>query len=344
MNTVKVASSLVSIPGSTWSWVYLKEAAELLGNPEAIVWASFRDSCKNSSADQFAYRKEGVWIILKVRASEKQDSLVTLNVESVLLPAGWLTKALKEVKTNRAAPAVNAKLEHLDLLNGHKITTMGGWRLRGCPLGGCPIHTSNCNGISERALSALGVNPIIADVEDEFFNRLQFEDASTWESRFVEAFEPRANQHRIWSRLALFMLTDEQYGVRRYLKTEEQIELVDVLIKLVVADGLPADWSSCHMSLFNAYQAYYTEDEVYDEVVRLDPDYEALYSACNIAGVFLYGQRFSHCAGEAIRSLAQARDMKLVGGYIPANEAAIKAMADKFIEIILDAGAVQDLI
>src|ERR1019366_3865717 len=95
---------------------------------------------------------------------------------------------------------------------------------KGCAVG-CTVH-SNQHAAYE---SELGIPRILARLEDGIFESLSNGLALTWPERFLEAIKPGTDLSMVWPKFAVWMLTDEKYGVIKFSKSDAQRESIQTI-------------------------------------------------------------------------------------------------------------------
>jgi len=119
---------------------------------------------------------------------------------------------------------------------------------KGCAIG-CTIHGSNHAAYE----TELGVPRSLARLEDRLFEGLyatrNFPLAKEWPERFLSAIKPGSDLSLVWTKFALWLLSDEKDGVIRFAKradTRTAIEGVSALYRRWAAGDKPAtsEWES----------------------------------------------------------------------------------------------------
>lgn len=111
----------------------------------------------------------------------------------------------------------NDKQVYLDRVRAHRehdqLTQGIGWdNGKGCAVG-CTLHEYN----HKKYPDLLGVPEILARLQDRIFESLSHRDAMLFPEQFLSAIQPGADLSLVWPRLALWMLTDPQNGVIRFV-------------------------------------------------------------------------------------------------------------------------------
>lgn len=88
---------------------------------------------------------------------------------------------------------------------------------KGCAVG-CTVHCSDHDDYE----SELGIPRILAVFEDVIFENLPNYRAKTWPKQFLEAIKVGVDLSDVWPKFAVWLLTDEKYGVIKYSKVKKQ--------------------------------------------------------------------------------------------------------------------------
>lgn len=114
------------------------------------------------------------------------------------------------------------KTEYLARLSAHEVADeiIHGtyWQNgKGCAVG-CTVHLNdNAHAAYE---SQLGIPQVIARLEDRIFEGMKNGDSKTFPRRFLEAIPVGADLSLVWPRFAVWLLVDEEHGVRRHTKRD----------------------------------------------------------------------------------------------------------------------------
>lgn len=84
---------------------------------------------------------------------------------------------------------------------------------KGCAVG-CTIHDSD----HLKYETELGINVILAKLQDSIFEGLPNEKAKLWPSEFINAINVGAELSEVWPKFAIWLLVDEIHGVIKYVK------------------------------------------------------------------------------------------------------------------------------
>ena len=122
------------------------------------------------------------------------------------------------------------KKKYLDRVTAHEradeiVQGCGYWESgKGCAVG-CTLHGDNHAAYE----TELGIPLIIARLEDGIFEQLPNDLAKTWPRRFLECIQPGADLSMVWPKFAVWMLTDEEYGVIKFAKSDAQRESIQTI-------------------------------------------------------------------------------------------------------------------
>ena len=92
---------------------------------------------------------------------------------------------------------------------------------KGCAVG-CTIHGSDHSKYEKE----LGIPIILARLEDGIFESLPDDDAKLWPEKFLTAINVGADLESVWPKFAVWLLTDEKYGVLQYAKDNESKKII----------------------------------------------------------------------------------------------------------------------
>jgi len=98
---------------------------------------------------------------------------------------------------------------------------------KGCAVG-CTIH-SNAHKEYE---TQYGIPEALAYLEDTIFENLPDDLAKEWPLKFIKSINVGSDLSRIWPEFAIWLLSDEKYGVLQYAETEEQKSAIQKVIDL----------------------------------------------------------------------------------------------------------------
>ena len=97
---------------------------------------------------------------------------------------------------------------------------------------GCTIHSTNHKDYK----TELGIPAYLAWIEDDIFGGLPYHLAKEWPLRFIRAIPVGADLSKVWPKLAVFLLTDQEHGVLQYAQTDEQKEIIQDVADLYSAE------------------------------------------------------------------------------------------------------------
>src|ERR1700722_17651703 len=103
------------------------------------------------------------------------------------------TKYVKRVKAHKAADEI---IKGTYWQNG-----------KGCAVG-CTIHSSDHSAYE----TELGIPTLLARFEDKIFEGLPNDIAKNWPLEFLSSITPGADLSTVWPKLAVWVLTDKQWG------------------------------------------------------------------------------------------------------------------------------------
>jgi hypothetical protein len=113
-------------------------------------------------------------------------------------------------------PAIKEK--YLSRVSAHaaadELIQGTGWEDgKGCAVG-CTLHRYEHAGFE----TELGIPEELAYLQDGIFEGLPNGEAKAFPAQFLSAIQPGADLSLVWSRFAVWMLTDEEQGVIRFAK------------------------------------------------------------------------------------------------------------------------------
>ena len=128
---------------------------------------------------------------------------------------------------------------------------------KGCAVG-CTVHSSD-HGAYE---TELGIPRILARLEDCIFESLPNDLSKAWPERFLKAIKPGADISNVWPQFAVWMLTDDEWGVIKFARTDAQRESIQTisdmyLFKLEGAEIDADDWREAGTAASAAAAAAY---------------------------------------------------------------------------------------
>src|SRR5579884_1327072 len=109
---------------------------------------------------------------------------------------------------------INRVREHVRLDNLRKGATGEGGK--GCAVW-CTMNAYDHGAYEQQ----IGVPQILARLEDRIFEGSSLEYSKTWPERFLAAVPVGADLSGVWSKFAVWLLTDEQHGVVRHAKRDQ---------------------------------------------------------------------------------------------------------------------------
>jgi len=159
------------------------------------------------------------------------------------------------------------------------ITANGAWR--GCNIG-CLAQSDNHADVAELLNCPLQI-PYLMDV---IFECLPIDAARAWAVDNIEAIPVGADLTHVWPRIAVWLLTDAQYGAMQYAKSEQVRNAIQSVIDLYqraidensevdiktadalayaarAADAARAVARASHVRFFTIYAVSYPDDVAY---------------------------------------------------------------------------------
>lgn len=112
---------------------------------------------------------------------------------------------------------------------------------KGCAVGCTLEAVRHYNGNAGKSIShgdhalyerELGIPQILARLEDRIFEGLPNGHSQAWPERFTDAIRPGADLSGVWPKFAAWLLADEQHGVIRFAKTDEQRAIIKKIADL----------------------------------------------------------------------------------------------------------------
>lgn len=162
---------------------------------------------------------------------------------------------------------------------------------------GCTIHSND----HLKYEKELGIPMLLAGLEDGIFESLPNERAKMWPEEFLTAIKVGSDLSEVWPKFAVWLLTDEKYGVIKYAKTEKQkytIKIINDYYLDFKNRNIKIDSNSSIYS-FNDVNADYGSS--YTDYAAKEADHTANYIAITadcIANGFIYSA--NHGAVSAI--------------------------------------------
>ncbi len=184
---------------------------------------------------------------------------------------------------------------------------------KGCAVG-CTLHgDSHADYETE-----LGIPRIIARLEDGIFEQLPNDLAKTWPRRFLECIKPGADLSMVWPKFAAWMLTDEEWGVIKFAKSDAQRESIQTisdmyLFKIEGAELDAEDWLEARRAA-DAYTYAYAAAAAAAADAYADADADAADAAAAAAAAYAtYAYAYTYAyAATARRKIRTAQSEKLI--------------------------------
>lgn len=92
---------------------------------------------------------------------------------------------------------------------------------RGCAVG-CTIHGEDHSSYERE----LGIPKVLSKIEDCIFENLPVEIAKLWPLKFLETINVGVDLSSVWPKFSIWLLTDEIYGVLKYVKLQKSIDAI----------------------------------------------------------------------------------------------------------------------
>ena len=137
---------------------------------------------------------------------------------------------------------------------------------KGCAVG-CTVHSSSHAAYE----TELGIPRLLARLEDGIFEALGNGQATEWPEQFLDAISVGADLSLVWPQFAIWMLTDETWGVLQFAKSDLAkraiIAVSDAYRKVVSGEkvdfGVWRDLSASAAAASAAAAAYADADAAY---------------------------------------------------------------------------------
>src|SRR5271165_1429994 len=98
---------------------------------------------------------------------------------------------------------------------------------RGCAVG-CTLHSNDHSAYE----TELGIPRILARLEDGIFEDLPMDRAQSWPEEFLSVIPVGADLSLVWPKFAIWMLSDEVWGVRKYAHSDGSRAAIDFVVAL----------------------------------------------------------------------------------------------------------------
>ena len=102
---------------------------------------------------------------------------------------------------------------------------------KGCAVG-CTIHSDSHIAYEDE----LEIPVHLARLEDQIFEGLSNQLSKTWPIRFLEAIDPGADLSKVWPKIAIWILSDEEFGVLQYNNDPAILKVIKLYHR--VLDGI----------------------------------------------------------------------------------------------------------
>jgi hypothetical protein len=187
---------------------------------------------------------------------------------------------------------------------------------KGCAVG-CTIH-SNQHGSFE---TELGIPRVLARLEDGIFEDLPNKLAKSWPRRFLSAINPGADLTKVWPQFAVWLLSDEEHGVIKFARTDEQRESIQAVADLYMyqLEGFiidANDWMQARNEAYAAAAAHVT----------------AAYAAYAADAAAADAAAAAHATAAAYAAYAAAADA--TDAYAAARQEARVIQSEKLLELL----------
>jgi hypothetical protein len=214
---------------------------------------------------------------------------------------------------------------------------------KGCAVG-CTIHSNNHNAYE----TELGIPTVLARLEDGIFESLPNERAKIWPEEFLRAINVGADLSGVWPKFAIWLLTDEIYGVLQYAKTEAQKKAIqDVAEAYKHPENLaPDDWlqlrnaadaaAYAHAAYAAAYAAAHAAAYAADAAAA-DAHAAYAYAAAADAAAAAYAADAAAAAAAYAADADAAAAAAADAAAAAAKQKARIAQADKLLELLREA-------
>ena len=184
---------------------------------------------------------------------------------------------------------------------------------RGCAVG-CTIHGNNHKAYE----TELGIPQLLARLEDGIFENLPLQRAKLWPAEFLQAVNVGADLSGIWPKFAIWMLTDKEWGVIQFAKTELTKTAIQNISDAYDKYDLikPEEWHSLRRAAYAAAAdaaaaaaAYAAAADAAAYAAAADADADA-YAAAADAAADAAGARRKWRVAQADKLLELLRDCK----------------------------------
>lgn len=177
---------------------------------------------------------------------------------------------------------------------------------KGCAVG-CTVHSSKHADYEKM----YGIPRILATLEDGIFEALPDKEAKNWPIEFIEAIPVGVDLSKVWSKFAVFLLTDKKFGVINYTEISKQKILIKKLSdlysenrKIEIAEWRTATFADGYPNI-SYYPVIYAA--IYAAAAAIDDDCDEASSAASAAA-----SAASCVDASASRNIRIAQSKKLI--------------------------------
>jgi hypothetical protein len=153
---------------------------------------------------------------------------------------------------------------------------------KGCAVG-CTIHSGNHKAYEKE----LGIPMILARLEDGIFESLENGRAKKWPEQFLSFIPVGADLSLIWSQFAVWLLTDEKWGVIQFAKTPASKKAIqdvsDAYSKVVAGSKEEIDWQGLRAAACAAAYAAEADSTAAAEAAAYAAAYKSKRQAMRVA-------------------------------------------------------------
>src|SRR5271165_4723836 len=204
---------------------------------------------------------------------------------------------------------------------------------RGCAVG-CTLHSNDHSAYE----TELGIPRTLARLEDGIFEGLPMDRAQSWPEEFLSVIQVGADLSLVWPHFAIWLMSDEMWGVRQYSKSYQlgwsENGVVDLYNRKIIGDTPHrGEWKAAASSVYEVSASAYAVDS--SEATESADYADSAYAYAAYAGYAPDAETYVYKAAEAAIFAAASHPAAR-------NQARI-AQADKLLELMAAAPVVEVL-
>ena len=188
---------------------------------------------------------------------------------------------------------------------------------KGCAVG-CTIHSDNHLSYE----TELGIPQVIARLEDAIFERLPNELAKEFPLQFLSAINVGADLAKVWNYFAIWLLTDEKYGILQHVDNKKVIQdIADAYAEDITTPVTVERWKELRDSTASAYSA-----SAYSGADATAAYYSAAYAFADYATDYATDAAYAYSA--AAYAATDSGADKNLAWYVAASKKLIELLTE----------------